>query len=206
MIGLIGKKKGMSSVFDEKGRHIAVTIVEAGPCPITQVKTNETDGYESLQIGFDPKPENRVNQPMAGHFKSKNVKPHAILREFRDFQGEYKVGDTLTVDLFQPGDKINIVGISKGRGFTGVIKRHNFRIPNRTHGTHEAFRHGGSIGQGSYPARVWPGLKMAGRMGGSRVTVKNLRVVKIDKEKSLLMIKGAIPGANNGYVLIKKNW
>jgi len=204
MIGLLGRKKGMSAIFDNKGRHSAVTVIEAGPCPVVQIKTQKTDGYEALQLGFDPVRPRRVTKPVMGHFEKNKLQPHRLLREFRNFDTERKVGDVLKVDLFQPGDKVDVTGISKGRGFTGVIKRHGFHRPVQSHGTHEKFRGGGSVGAASYPARVWPGHKMPGRMGGKGVTVKNLLVMKIDADKGLMIIKGHVPGAANGYLFIRK--
>lgn len=203
MIGLLGKKRGMSSYFD-KGRATPVTIIEVGPCPVVQMKSAASDGYDALQIGFGAVKAKRVAKPEAGHFKRAGIEPVAVLSEFRGFPGEHRVGEVLTVDLFKVGDKVDVIGISKGKGFTGVIKRHNFRRPNQSHGTHEAFRHGGSIGQHSYPARTWPGMKMPGRMGGDRVTTKNLTIVKIDAERRLMLIRGAVPGAPGGIVTVRK--
>lgn len=204
MIGIIGRKKGMASVFDSNGKNIAVTILEAGPCPVLQKKTVESDGYNAIQIGFEQIRAKRVTKPLMGHFKKANVQPHRVLRELSNFEGDVNVGDFLKVDLFKAGDKVIVSGLSKGHGFTGVIKRHNFHRPNQSHGTHEAFRGGGSVGQASSPARVWPGMKMPGRHGGGQISVKNLSVVKVDAELGLIMIKGAVPGANGGYIMIRK--
>ncbi len=203
MIGLLGRKKGMASIFDD-GKLTAVTVIEAGPCPVVQVKTPERNKYSALQLAFDPVRSNLANKPRSGHFEKAGVKPHRILVEFRDFEGDHKPGDVLKVDLFETGDRIDVTGISKGRGFAGVIKRYGFKSPGQTHGTHEQFRGPGSIGNASYPARVWPGKRMAGRMGNKRVTVKNLRVIKIDSDKGLMMVKGAIPGAPGGLIRIRK--
>jgi len=203
MIGLLGRKKGMASVFKD-GKLTAVTVLEVGPCPVVQVKTISKDKYEALQIAFDPIRPKLVTRPRAAHFSKAGVQPHRILREFRNFDGDYKVGDVLKVNLFELGDKIDVIGVSKGRGFTGVIKRHGFTRPNQSHGTHEAFRGPGSIGNASSPARVWPGKRMPGRMGGDRVTIKNLTVIKVDTENDLMMVKGAIPGAPGGLIRVRK--
>ncbi len=204
MIGLIGRKKGMSAVFNNSGKHIPVTVIEVGPCPVVQVKTEESDKYNALQIGFNPIRLKLATQPRIGHFKRAELEPHRILREFKNFDGEHKSGDMLKVDLFKIGDLVEVTGVSKGKGFAGVIKRHGFSRPNQSHGTHEAFRGPGSIGAASYPARVWPGQKMPGRLGGKRVTVKNLQVVKIDADRGLLLVKGAVPGAPGSIISIRK--
>jgi large subunit ribosomal protein L3 len=203
MIGLLGKKKGMSSLFDN-GRLTPVTILELGPCPVVQVKTPATDGYGAIQIGFGKLASRKVLKPVGGHFKKSGAEPTVILQELRDYPGDPKPGDVLTVDLFKVGDKVDIIARSKGRGFAGVIKRHHFGRPNQSHGTHESFRGGGSIGQHSYPARTWPGQKMAGRLGNDRRTVKNLVVVSVDTEHCLLLVRGAVPGAQGGYVTVRK--
>jgi len=204
MIALLGRKKGMASFFDDRGRNTAVTILEAGPCPILQRKTSESDGYNAVQIGFEKIRPKLATKPLLGHFKRAGQAPHRLVRELRDFSGAGKVGDVLTVQLFQPGDKVAVTGVSKGRGFMGVVKRHNFKCPNQTHGTHESFRGSGSVGQSSDPSRIWAGMRMPGHMGAEKVTVKNLKVLKIDAEKGLLMVKGAVPGAPNGIVIIRK--
>jgi large subunit ribosomal protein L3 len=218
MIGLLAKKCGMSSIFD-KGKLAPVTVLEVGPCPVVQVKSVESDGYNALQLGFGevahrgkPKKDRpktaaketefKTTKPLEGHFKKAGVNPTKVLQEFRDFPGDHKVGDVLKADMFKVGDKVDIIGNSKGRGYSGVIKRHGFGRPNQTHGTHESFRGSGSIGQHSYPARTWPGQRMAGRLGGDRHTTKNLQVVAIDAEKGLVLIRGAVPGANGGIVTI----
>lgn len=205
MIGLLGRKKGMSSIFDQNGKNTPVTVIEAGPCPVVQVKTEQIDGYSAFQLGFDSTREKLVTRPLRGHFKKSLTKPVKLLREFRNMDCEYKAGDTIRADIFKPGDMVDVTGMPKGRGFAGVIKRHGFHSPNQTHGTHEAFRGPGSIGSASFPARVWPGQKMPGRMGGRNVTVKNLRVLKVDTDKGLVVVKGAVPGAPGGYLFIKKN-
>jgi len=194
----------MSSTF-EKGRLSPVTIIEVGPCPVVQIKTTETDGYNAIQLGFGKKDPKRTIKPAAGHFRKAEVEPVKVLKEFRDFPGEFKPGQILTIDLFKIGEKVDIIGTSKGKGYTGVIKRHHFHRPNQTHGTHESFRGGGSIGQHSYPARTWPGQRMAGRSGGSRITTKNLQIVGLDAERGLLLVRGAVPGAQGGIVAICKS-
>ncbi|MCF7810354.1 50S ribosomal protein L3 [bacterium] len=204
MIGLLGRKKGMASIFTPNGGQIPVTVLEAGPCPVVQVKTVERDKYKAVQLAFDPIRPKLVNRPLTGHFEKANLEPHRLLKEFRDFEGDYNSGDVLKADIFKDGDIIHVTGISKGRGFAGVIKRHGFSRPNQTHGTHEAFRGPGSIGQASYPARVWPGKKMPGRMGGTRVTVKNLFIMKVDADKGLILVRGAVPGAPGSYVSLHK--
>ena len=205
MAGLIAKKIGMTSIFDESGRNIACTIIEAGPCVITQVKTPETDGYNALQLGFEDQKESRVNQPKMGHFKKAKVSPKKKLVEFRDFEGEFNLGDSVTVEIFEEGEYVDVVGTSKGKGFQGVVKRYNFRgVGDATHGQHNRMRAPGSIGAASYPARVFKGMKMAGRMGGVKVKVMNLRVLKVMPEKNLLLVKGCVPGHKNSYLIIQK--
>ncbi|MEB8329995.1 50S ribosomal protein L3 [Flavobacteriaceae bacterium KMM 6897] len=205
MSGLIGRKIGMTSIFDENGKNIPCTVIEAGPCVVTQVRTLEVDGYSSLQLGFDDKAEKRANKAEMGHFKKAGSTPKKKVVEFRDFEGEYKLGDTVGVDLFVEGEFVDVIGTSKGKGFQGVVKRHGFAgVGQATHGQHNRLRAPGSIGAASYPARVFKGMKMAGRMGNDRVTVENLRVVKIVPEKNLIVIKGAVPGHKNAYVTIQK--
>jgi len=194
----------MSSVYNKDGKNTAVTVLEVGPCPVIQVKTMKNDKYNALQLAFEPIRLKLANKPKTGHFEKANKKPHRVLAEFKDFDGDYKTGDILSIDLFKPGDKIHVTGISKGCGFAGVIKRHNFTRPNQSHGTHEAFRGPGSIGNASYPARVWPGKRMPGRMGNDRITIKNLDVIKVDSEKGLMIVKGAVPGAPGGLLRIRK--
>jgi len=205
MIGLIGRKKGMGSTFDAAGKRIAVTVIEAGPCPVTQVKTPESDGYSALQLGFGSIRPKLVTKPLLGHFSKSVDKPYRYLHEFRNFSEDHKAGDVLTVEMFKPGDLVHLTGKSKGRGFTGVIKRHGFHMPPASHGTHEKFRGGGSVGSASYPAKVWRGHKMPGRMGNVMTTVKNLKVVRVDVENSLIVLKGAVPGVNGGCLYIRRN-
>jgi large subunit ribosomal protein L3 len=206
MTGILGKKIGMTSVFDEKGEMIPCTVIEAGPCVVTQIKTKEKDGYDALQMGFDVIPEKSVNKPMQGHLKKANAKATRIVREFRGFDiSKYQLGVEIKVDsLFTQGDVVSVAGTSKGRGFQGVVKRHHFGGGFRTHGQSDRERAPGSIGSSSFPSRVFKGMRMAGRMGGERVTVKNLRVVKIIPESNLLLVKGSVPGHNNSYVEIVK--
>ncbi|WP_407382698.1 50S ribosomal protein L3 [Ruminococcus sp.] len=201
---LIGKKIGMTQIFDEKGKVVPVTVVEAGPCVVSQVKTVETDGYEAIQMGFgDIKPKH-VTKPLQGHFKKADVAPKRILKEFRfDDCSAYALGQVVKADVFETGDKVDVTGKSKGKGYAGVIKRWNFSRLKESHGTGPNARHGGSMGACSSPSRVWKGKKMAGHLGAEKVTVQNLAVVKIDAEDNLIAIKGAIPGANGGYVVIK---
>jgi len=207
MNGLIGKKIGMTSVFDAAGRNVACTVVELGPCVVTQVKTEETDGYEALQLGFGEAKEKNTTQAQMGHFGNANTTPKRRLIEFPNFNAvEKTAGETITVDeVFAEGDVINAVGLSKGKGFQGVVKRHGFRgVNDATHGQHNRQRAPGSIGAASYPARVFKGMRMAGRDGGRRVKVKNLVVVKVFPEQNLLLVKGAVPGHKGGYVILEK--
>ena len=205
MSGIIGKKIGMTSIFDANGKNIPCTVIEAGPCVVTQVKTPETDGYNALQLGFGDQKENRVNMPTMGHFKKAGVTPKKKMVEFRDFDGEQQLGDTVTVELFEEGEFVDVAGTSKGKGFQGVVKRHNFRgVGDATHGQHNRLRAPGSIGAASYPARVFKGMRMAGKMGNERVKASNLQVMKVFPEKNLIVVKGAVPGAKNSYVIIEK--
>lgn len=205
MQGIIGKKIGMSQVFEPNGDMLPVTVIEAGPCQIVQVKTPERDGYSAVQLGFDKKPEKRVNKPLLGHFKAANAEPYRLLAEIRYFENEdIKTGDTITVNIFKVGEKVKVTGVTKGKGFQGVVKRHNFQGGPKTHGQSDRYRAPGSIGASAYPSRVIKGLKMAGRMGGKRHTVRGLSVVKIDAENNLLYVKGAVPGARNSYVTIRR--
>jgi large subunit ribosomal protein L3 len=205
MSGLIGKKVGMTSIFDERGKNIPCTVIEAGPCIVTQVRTEEVDGYSALQLGFDDKAEKRANKAEKGHVKKAGTSPKKKVVEFRDFEGEFKLGDTLGVDLFNEGDFVDVSATSKGKGFQGVVKRHGFAgVGQATHGQHNRLRAPGSIGAASYPARVFKGMRMAGRMGGETVTVQNLRVLKVVPEKNLIVLKGCVPGHKNAYVTIEK--
>ncbi|MDL1892267.1 50S ribosomal protein L3 [Sphingobacteriales bacterium CHB3] len=206
MTGLLGKKIGMTSIFDDAGQVIPCTVIEAGPCFVTQVKTKERDGYEAVQLGFDQKAERLANKPMNGHFAKANTKPLRIVREFRgNGVSEVQPGQEIKVEaVFTKGDTVSIIGTSKGRGFQGVVKRHHFGGGFRTHGQSDRERAPGSIGSSSYPSRVFKGLRMAGRMGGEQVTVRNLKVVGVIPDSNLLLVKGSVPGAINGYVEIHK--
>ena len=205
MRGLLAKKLGMSRVFNSDGEVVPVTVLNAGPCVVTQLKTLKNDGYEAVQVGFDTKKEKHLTKPLEGHFKKAGVNPLRILAEFDTVPGfNYELGATFHVGLFNQGDFIKVSGVSKGRGFTGVIKRHNFSRQKKTHGTGHTERAPGSIGQASDPSRVFPGMRMAGRHGNDKITVKNLEVVDIDEEKNYLIVKGSVPGANGSIVTIEK--
>ncbi len=206
MSSLIGKKLGMTRYYDQSGQNVVVTVLEAGPCFVTEIRSKEKHGYDAVQLGFDPKRDKVTTKPLIGHLKKANVKPLRILREFRNFDvvPNLKLGDEIKVDIFSVGDRVTITGISKGKGFAGVVKRHHFSGGPKTHGQSDRHRAPGSLGQSSYPSRVYKGLRMAGRMGGEKVSVKNLQVIKIDAEKNLLMVKGAVPGHIKNFVFIKK--
>jgi large subunit ribosomal protein L3 len=204
--GLIGKKIGMTSIFTTAGDCVACTVVEMGPCVVTQVKTTETDGYNAIQFGFGERRAKSTTNPMKGHFAKANTTPKLKVAEMRNTQLKNKVGDAVLVtDVFQEGDKVKVVGNSKGKGFQGVVRRHGFGgVGESTHGQHNRLRAPGSIGSCSYPAKVFKGMRMAGRMGGTRVTTSGLQVVKIFADKNLLLIKGAIPGHKGSFVIVKK--
>ena len=195
----------MTSIFDENGKNIPCTVIEAGPCVVTQVRTNEVDGYYALQLGFDDKAEKRAKKAEAGHFKKAGTSPKKKVVEFKYFEEGYKLGDTLGVDLFKEGEYVDVSATSKGKGFQGVVKRHGFGgVGQATHGQHNRLRAPGSIGQSSTPSKVYKGMRMAGRMGGQRVTIQNLVVMKVVPEKNLLVLKGCVPGHKNAYVTIEK--
>lgn len=201
--GLVGKKLGMTQLFDQNGNVVPVTVVEVGPCVVTQKKTMEKDGYEAVQVGFGDLKVSRVNKPMKGHFAKGDVAPKRVLREFRlEDCSALNVGDILKADVFAEGDRIDVTGRSKGKGYAGVIKRWNFARLKMSHGTGPVARHGGSMGACSSPSRVWKGKKMAGHLGAERVTVQNLDVVKVDAENNIIAVKGAIPGPKGGIVVI----
>ena len=205
MSGLIGKKIGMTSLYDEGGKNLACTVIEAGPCIVTQLKSDEKDGYSSVQLGFNDKKETRLNKSEKGHAKKANTDPKTKLVEFKGFEEELKVGDTINVSHFVEGEFVDVSGISKGKGFQGVVKRHGFAgVGQSTHGQHNRLRAPGSIGAASYPARVFKGMRMAGQTGNSKVTVQNLKVLKVVPEKNLLVLKGAVPGHKNSFVIIRK--
>ena len=205
MSGLIGRKIGMTSLFDEKGKNIPCTVLELGPCVVTQVKIKAVDGYDSLQLGFDDKAERRVTNAAKGHFKKANTTPKKKLVEFQNFEEGHKLGDLITVDHFKEGEFVDVSGISKGKGFQGVVKRHGFAgVGQATHGQHNRLRAPGSIGAASYPARVFKGMRMAGQMGYEKVKVQNLYVVKVVTEKNILVVKGCVPGHKNSYIIVEK--
>jgi len=203
-LGIIGRKLGMTQIFHEDGSLVPVTVIEAGPCSVVQKKTKEKDGYNALQLGFLPKSAQRVNKPLSGHFKKAGISPYYYLKEFRVEEGEgYEVGQEVNVNLFKPGDIVDVTSLSKGKGFTGVIKRHGFHGSPGSHGTHEYFRHGGSIGSASYPHHTFKGLKMPGQHGNRKVTLQNIEVVDIKEDQNLILLKGGIPGSHNGWILIR---
>jgi large subunit ribosomal protein L3 len=207
-IGLLGKKLGMTQIFDEHGNIIPVTVIKAGPNGVVQKKTVSKEGYNALQVGFDEiKKVNRVNKPLTGHFSKAKVAPMRFLKEFKVTPDDAEANDagaTISVEMFEPGEFVDVTGTSKGKGFAGVIKRHGFKGAPASHGTHEFFRHGGSIGANTFPGRVMKGKKMPGHMGAKRVTVQSLKVVDVRGDMNILMVEGAIPGPTNGYVIIKK--
>lgn len=206
-LGTFGKKIGMSQIFDDDGRVIPVTVVRVDPCPIVQVKTPAEDGYSAIQLGFgELKNAKRVNRPAAGHFKRAGLPTdRRHLKEIRlaDLK-DHQVGQMIGLEIFEPGERVVVRGISKGRGFTGVMKRHGFHGYDAGHGTHEYFRHGGSIGSNTWPARIWKGKKMAGHHGNSQITVRNLQIVRVDRDRNLLLLRGAVPGPAGGYIRILK--
>ena len=205
MPGLLGKKIGMTSVFGADGKNIPCTVIEAGPCVVTQLKTVEKDGYAAVQVGFMPKSEKHTNKAEAGHFKAAGVQPMRHLAEFDGFEQEVKLGDTLTVDMFEENTYVDVVGTSKGKGFQGVVKRHGFGgVGGQTHGQHNRQRKPGSLGASSYPSRVFPGKRLPGQMGGETVKVLNLKVVKVIPESNLILVKGSVPGAKGSYLTIEK--
>ena len=204
MSGLIGRKLGMTSIFDENGKNIPCTVIEAGPCVVTQVRTEEVDGYSALQLGFDDKAEKHTTKALKGHFKKAGTSAKKRVVEFQGFEQEYKLGDQITVDHFEEGEFVDVSGTSKGKGFQGVVKRHGFAGSESTHGQQSMGRAPGSVGAASYPARVFKGMRMGGRMGGENIKVQNLRVLKVVKEKNLLVVKGAVPGHKNSFIIIQK--
>ena len=209
MSGLIGKKIGMTSVFDAEGRNIPCTVIEAGPCVVTQIRTEETDGYAAVQLAYDEKKEKHTSAPLMGHFKKANTTPKRKLVEFaNDFNKELQLGDAITVsDIFVEGEDswVDVTGISKGKGFQGVVKRHGFAgVGGQTHGQHNRLRAPGSLGASSWPSRVFKGMRMAGRTGGDRVKILNLKVIKVIPENNLILVKGSIPGAKGSYVIVEE--
>jgi large subunit ribosomal protein L3 len=205
MSGLIGKKIGMTSIYSAAGKNIPCTIIEAGPCVVTQVKTISTDGYSAVQLAFDEKKEKHTTAAMKGHFAKANSSPMRKLVEFRNFEAEHALGSTINVELFEEGEFVSVIGTSKGKGFQGVVKRHGFSgVGMATHGQHNRLRAPGSLGASSYPSRVFKGMRMAGRTGGARVKVQNLIVLKVLPEQNLIVVQGAIPGPKGSYVMIEK--
>lgn len=195
----------MTRIFDEKGNEVQVSVIQTGPCYVTEIRTKDRHGYDALQLGFEEKRDKSVKKPERGHFAKSGVKPMRLLREFRTYDvSQFKLGDAIKADIFQVGDKVKVSGISKGKGFQGVVKRHHFGGGPVTHGQSDRTRAPGSLGGSSYPSRVLKGLRMAGRMGGDRVTVRNMKVVRVDVENNIVMVRGGIPGAKNGMVVIQK--
>jgi len=204
MSGLIGKKIGMTSVFSAEGKNIPCTVIEAGPCVVTQIRTVEKDGYSAVQIAYDEKKEKHTSKAMMGHFAKANTTPKRKLSEFKSFDEELNLGDTVTVEIFEEGDWVDVTGVSKGKGFQGVVKRHGFGgVGGQTHGQHNRLRAPGSLGASSYPSRVFKGKRLAGRTGGDQVKVLNLKILKVIPENNLLLVKGSIPGAKGSYLLIE---
>jgi large subunit ribosomal protein L3 len=205
MSGIIGKKIGMTSLYNADGSAVACTLIEAGPCVVTQVKTVETDGYSAIQLGFGEKKEKNTTKPLQGHFKKAGTTPKRKLVEFKEFEKSLNLGDTIAADLFSEGDFVDAIGTSKGRGFQGVVKRHGFGgVGGQTHGQHNRQRHPGSVGACSFPSRVFKGLRMAGRMGNDRVKIQNLRVLKVMPEQNLIVVSGSVPGPKNSFVILEK--
>lgn len=206
MLGILGKKIGMTSIFLPDGKNIACTVIETGPCVVTQIKTKETDGYNSVQLAFDEKKEKNTTRAELGHFKKANTSPKRSVVEFRDFDKDVNLGDILDVaTMIEEGDWLDITGTTKGKGFQGVVKRHNFGgVGESTHGQHNRLRAPGSIGACSTPSRVFKGMRMGGQMGGNQVKVENLEVVKVLPEKNVVLVKGAVPGAKGGYLILTK--
>ncbi len=205
MPGLIGKKIGMTSVFSVEGKNIPCTVIEAGPCPVSQVRTLEKDGYEAVQLGFQDKKDKHATKPEIGHFKKAGTAPKEKVAEFSGFGSDVKLGDIITVDMFEPQNFIDITGYSKGKGFQGVVRRHGFGgVGESTHGQHNRLRAPGSVGASSYPSRVFKGMRMAGRHGGIKVTVQNIEVLKVIPENNLVIVKGSVPGANGSYLILEK--
>ncbi|MEI6885223.1 MAG: 50S ribosomal protein L3 [Bacteroidota bacterium] len=207
MSGLIGKKVGMTSIYDANGKNIPCTVIEAGPCVVTQIRSKEKEGYDAIQLAFEDKKEKHTTKAEMGHFKKAGITPKKVVAEFTRFEADHQkqFGDIIKVDIFQEGEFIDVVGTSKGKGFQGVVKRHHFHgVGEATHGQHDRLRAPGSVGASSWPSRVWPGLRMAGRMGGKRVKVVNLQILKIILERNLVLVKGAIPGPTGAYVIIER--
>jgi large subunit ribosomal protein L3 len=205
MSGIIGKKVGMTSVYNAEGKNIPCTVIQAGPCVVTQVKTVETDGYASVQLAYDEKKDKNTSKPMKGHFAKANTTAKKKLVEFKKFNDAKTIGEVITAELFVEGDLIDVVGTSKGKGFQGVVKRHGFAgVGGQTHGQHNRLRAPGSLGASSWPSRVFKGMRMAGRMGGDRVKIQNLEILRVYPDKNLLVVSGSVPGAKGSYVILEK--
>lgn len=206
MSGIIGKKVGMTTIFNAEGQAVPCTLIEAGPCVVTQVRTEDKDGYTAIQLGYGEKKEKNTSRSLVGHFKKAGTTPKRKLVEFKEFEKEYSLGETIRVeDVFAEGDFLDVSGNSKGRGFQGVVKRHGFAgVGGQTHGQHNRGRHPGSIGACSFPSRVFKGVRMGGRMGNTRTTIQNLRVLKVLTEQNLIVVNGSIPGAKNSYITLHK--
>lgn len=207
MSGIIGKKIGMTSIYDASGKNVPCTVIEAGPCVITQIKTKDKDGYDAIQMAFDEKKEKSTTKALRGHFAKAGTTPKKYIAEFTRFEKEHqkKFGDILTVEIFIEGEYIDVVGVSKGKGFQGVVKRHGFAgVGQKTHGQHNRLRAPGSIGASSWPSRVFKGMRMAGRMGGDRVKMINLQVMKLIPEKNIVVVKGSVPGPNGSYLILER--
>ncbi len=207
MSGLLGKKIGMTSIYDASGKMVPCTVIQAGPCVVTQVRTKEKDGYDAIQLSFDEVKEKSVNKPLMGHFNKANTTPKRLLAEFTRFEAEHRknFGESVNVEIFIEGEYIDVSGISKGKGFQGVIRRHGFGgVGGTTHGQHNRLRAPGSLGASSYPSRVFPGMRMAGRLGGNKVKMINLQIIKIIPEKNILVVKGSVPGSNGSYLKIER--
>tara|TARA_X000000368_G_C23011106_1_gene703501 strand:- start:174 stop:791 length:618 start_codon:yes stop_codon:yes gene_type:complete len=205
MSGIIGKKIGMTSIYDNNGKNIPCTIIEAGPCVVTQIKTKETDGYNSIQLAYGERSEKNISKSKLNHFRKAKTSPKTKLHEFKNYEHDYKLGDKINVDHFIEGEFVDVSGISKGKGFQGVVKRHGFAgVGQATHGQHNRLRAPGSIGAASYPARVFKGMRMAGQTGNKKNTIQNLRVLKVILEKNIILLKGCVPGYKNSYIIISK--
>jgi large subunit ribosomal protein L3 len=207
MSGIIGKKIGMTSMYSEDGKNLPCTVIEAGPCVVTQVKTKETDGYEAIQLSYGERKEKHTTKALKGHFDKAGVTPRKVIREFTRFEKGHqkKFGDIIDVSIFEEGEYIDVVGTSKGKGFQGVVKRHGFKgVGDKTHGQHNRLRAPGSIGASSWPSRVFKGMRMAGQMGNKRVKMINLQILKIVPEKNLIVVKGSVPGPNGSYVIVER--
>jgi large subunit ribosomal protein L3 len=205
MSGIIGKKIGMTSIYDNNGKNIPCTIIEAGPCVVTQIKTKETDGYNSIQLAYGERSEKNISKSKLNHFRKAKTSAKTKLHEFKNYEQDYKLGDKINVDHFIEGEFVDVSGISKGKGFQGVVKRHGFAgVGQATHGQHNRLRAPGSIGAASYPARVFKGMRMAGQTGNKKNTIQNLRVLKVVLEKNIILLKGCVPGYKNSYIIISK--